>query len=1269
MTSSVFQNHVSVDQVKKLVDFGGKTTGYESLVELQARGTTALFNRLCAKQRRFAYLADEVGMGKTYQALGVASLVWALKPDARVVFVSTRANLQEKWERDFKNFYRENYLQRAGVGRSRVEGQPSVTWCRPENLRDFAVELRLPGRLGFFLRMTSFRRPVAVFESRDAWDVSREKAHAMMNRVGLAGELAREAKKHGRASASAVLNEVFADAMRQLLVQIGDEDKRPAVDLLVIDEAQSLRNPDNQTNKVFRKIFGEGSNGEARVVDRWLFLSATPVHGSRDDIVNAVKVANPGYRKLDGDPTEGRFKAALKEFMVRRPRTYRTNGSGNGSAILTKVDYRDHRVDDEEWLVRSMSAEAALAMALVQKKLVQVLANQANRFKVGYLSSFESLHSSLRRKLGNHEADDEEQGGEHSDHEHLESDGAKGDEPPDAGFVQRLGEDYFARFGRTLPHAKLDRVVDVVANRAWERGDKVLIFARRINTVEELAQRLEETHEDAVVSRIRQFWSRELDWKDGLSGLGDQTQDASAEPLPDGDDAERSPGAAVDAVVRTRRPYGLRSAFREDQWLERYRNTYRSTGRNALVFHENWFRTLCRLGGVAPKEAVERVPDDLWRASYQAAAKRSGGSVRVDPVVRSHHLVLQLLQQQPSVFGGVESSAAHWRDFLGRIYPSADTKGGASAATSTGGGRDERLLLYEGFWEQWFARGDEALNELLAGDQEQLATRQCAMSWIGQSLRLTDALIDLRCAEAKDGETSGPYRFEWLRHFFDYLHGDHPHAKALLGRCRAWASHADVIIRNCFEIQGSRLELAEKGAYDELNVATPVVRVVGGSPQPRAIRQFKMPYYPMVVVCTDVLKEGEDLHVFCDKVVHYGVAWTSGDLEQRVGRVDRFFSQIERRVRDDPDSKLPVYYPHVFGSIERRQVSTVLHRVRTAERLMGDIGVKRSESREIDASAPASGAGKELAAVVVEHPFDVRDEDLPASMQGVAGHGEDDHRSEAGLLQSLVDWALKRMAPGQVAALAPERLAGEGLADLRWTLSEGQRIDLLWDFIPELRCYALTARQNAEDGDSEVFGCYVETVSEARTYRARLDRLIFPREAGEGSDAKALRTFLAYVRTPTVKPTESEQRVRDVVETLRSVPGVRERTIRTEGHRVEATFDALPGRQQKLKAYVYDEMVLLSSVACRVTKALQTRFGEGTKGEAELTKWVAKHNAQLRAGYVHHHRPGENEAQLCFCERVFHDLTPSKTWTSLVRDVVLYADGLEVLLAGGEDVE
>ena len=112
-----------------------------------------------------------------------------------------------------------------------------------------------------------------------------------------------------------------------------------------------------------------------------------------------------------------------------------------------------------------------------------------------------------------------------------------------------------------------------------------------------------------------------------------------------------------------------------------------------------------------------------------------------------------------------------------------------------------------------------------------------------------------------------------------------------------------------------------------------------------AVRQFRTPTYPLVLISTDLLQEGEDLHTFCDEVHHYGIAWMPSALEQRTGRIDRINSLAERRLsavgarlnedgRPPAEDRLQVLYPYVSGTYEQLQVRRVLTRLDDHIRLL-----------------------------------------------------------------------------------------------------------------------------------------------------------------------------------------------------------------------------------------------------------------------------------------------------------------------------------------------
>ena len=97
---------VSTETARQLVDFGGGAMS-KALAEDQLQGAVALHNVLA--KEGFAYLADEVGMGKTYIALGVVSLIRFFHPGFRVLYITPRENIQRKWIKELQNFTGTNW--------------------------------------------------------------------------------------------------------------------------------------------------------------------------------------------------------------------------------------------------------------------------------------------------------------------------------------------------------------------------------------------------------------------------------------------------------------------------------------------------------------------------------------------------------------------------------------------------------------------------------------------------------------------------------------------------------------------------------------------------------------------------------------------------------------------------------------------------------------------------------------------------------------------------------------------------------------------------------------------------------------------------------------------------------------------------------------------------------------------------------------------------------------------------------------------------------
>ena len=136
---------IDLDTARRLIDFSGGDESLADLSDMQIEGATALQNMIVDPDVGFAYLADEVGMGKTYIALGVVAMLRYFNPMLRVLYICPSRNVQEKWDREYKNFIRTNVRVNQGRIRTR-QGLPAAPYISCRNV----VELLHAAASGYY---------------------------------------------------------------------------------------------------------------------------------------------------------------------------------------------------------------------------------------------------------------------------------------------------------------------------------------------------------------------------------------------------------------------------------------------------------------------------------------------------------------------------------------------------------------------------------------------------------------------------------------------------------------------------------------------------------------------------------------------------------------------------------------------------------------------------------------------------------------------------------------------------------------------------------------------------------------------------------------------------------------------------------------------------------------------------------------------------------------------------------------------------------------
>jgi len=132
------------------------------------------------------------------------------------------------------------------------------------------------------------------------------------------------------------------------------------------------------------------------------------------------------------------------------------------------------------------------------------------------------------------------------------------------------------------------------------------------------------------------------------------------------------------------------------------------------------------------------------------------------------------------------------------------------------------------------------------------------------------------------------------------------------------------------DVEAQQPEGGDDGTYRVL----PTVRMVYGDTK-REIRErlmlaFNRPLFPEILVSSAVLGEGVDLHRFCRHVIHHDLCWNPSTLEQRTGRLDRIRCKAEVARRP-----IVVYEPFLAGSADEKMFRVVRDRERWFQIVMG----------------------------------------------------------------------------------------------------------------------------------------------------------------------------------------------------------------------------------------------------------------------------------------------------------------------------------------------
>jgi len=969
---------IDVAAASQLLDFGARI-GQGPRAQEQLEGAVAIHNIL--RKHRVAYLADEVGMGKTYVALGALALFRHFQPDFRAVVIAPKENIQLKWIKEFGNFIAYN-VRFPDLRVSTIDRQPARPLVACGNLIEFVREVTVDARRDFFLRLSSFSLALGDDDERRAWRRVRD---GLRQEVPWLPEAALDLRSN-----KDLFKDNFARAVCCAL---------PVFDLVIVDEGHNLKHGFKTgvaaRNRVLALAFGRASDHESERqfpgyrprAKRVLFLSATPLEETYQHVWNQLDVFGLG-KDFDGlrDDKLGEDdkKLVAAKFLVRRVTTMHVGGED-----LTKNQYRRewrrggvHKHDEP---IRMDDDRQRLVVALVQKKVAELLGSEKFNmsFQIGMLASFESfLETTLKRTHDENEAnfDDADQ----TDDVQDEALRAAAREGIDVRDVNRLARNYRDVFGKEMPHPKMDALVESLKS-AWETGKKGLVFVRRVKSVDELKRKLDEKYDEWLIQTLRDRFPQ------SVAARFDAIVQKYIHEKKEAETARQARATVVQTSDKVEGNLEIVDRGGTDTFFAWF---FRGDGPRGIVsganiqgrfiqkgtaystfFEDNYVMDLL---GARPGNVAEALGTTLGLGNPQLryelsrrAAKYIGRAKklqRADRMEAAQAAALEMLKERQDALG--ERARIIWHE----RFETSKRKLPVSEASDVSEGLEHPTFFTELRRPDRSELRKEVWPAPRAGsERDRFREQQQRAQVLATAARLGHSLIDLyvltilrlggleqRTLEA-ESEDGGALERRRIDEYLDVL--DKQRTTPVGDRSWAAFDELALIARN-FDLilDVNAPETRDKPLVETARYFGSILRQqqpvggMSGQVNKTLVQQFRMPGYPFILVTTDLLQEGEDLHTFCSSIYHYGISWTPSSMEQRIGRIDRVRSQSDRRLSGleaTPDGAdlLQVYYPHLEDTVEVLQVQRVLARMNTFLRLMHEgLSVSRGGHRRVDVS-------------------------------------------------------------------------------------------------------------------------------------------------------------------------------------------------------------------------------------------------------------------------------------------------------------------------------
>jgi len=947
-------------EIRKILNLKGSDLIQPVIAERQLEVIRRGFNLLHQPENQALYIADEVGLGKTYIALGIASLIrhFSNNPETyQDVILVPKENLQNKWSKEISQFISNNYNLEDNRVRS-IIGNPVGSINLKNNLEP--IDRDTPGyhiyrnsSMSFGLSYNSTKCLKDALISRLDDSKSIELLHAA------------EKLDYFRAHNKSLLKKFYA-----YLLSINN----PQIELLIVDEGHNYKyglgdndiDEVSDRNNVATRFFGLKRNSDddkmifkdfpelrkliKPKVEKLIILSATPKTYSLLEIKKQLDCFLPKHI-LSDSKTEKDVEDKLNLFLIRGKMEYELGGKFY-SRNQCRFEHRKGNVEKRQDApgLRILDNEQSLVIGLLQYNTIKHLNAKHNAtFELGMLAGFETF------KLDNQKKKVEEQ-------EFEETRTRKIRKSQDEEVLSAIINSYHAEFGTYPPHPKQDAIVEA-AFEQMKNGQKSLIFVRRVASAYELEQRLLNRWEKEVIYKeLNEKWKNAME-SDELNALL-STYKVHMENRIVNEKLENIFNEVISRLMAQPKIYQLLdingTAFTTDNLRTGLYYVY--SHYSGLVNGEIFFNFLLK------QVALDNYKVEFLGCCYDLLKEtrlewsKILNNIEENPYEddedESYYFHNYFRQPNNKYFRKSRIYQTDWFDMnyfllnehfkiatfnlepLKKVNIHAKTKDASDV-------KEVQEIFLKNMREEEYQQQNIFLEEypsVLVSKRTlitELLINIFDKEFIGFLKRLNDkskrkieiiqeikTLLTIIKSTIRNGLGFLPLYIADNAKTGDIVTN---YSRIITDRSSCFSLIVEEIrtIINDYELLQA-VNFPDKDNQrdieNKLTFQSPVKGMSGiKKNKGKVAAQFRMPGYPYILITTEIFREGEDLHTYCQDIYHYGIAWNCSDMEQRTGRIDRINSLSNRKMvikqNNDFYERVHVFTPYLEKTLEVNQVS------------------------------------------------------------------------------------------------------------------------------------------------------------------------------------------------------------------------------------------------------------------------------------------------------------------------------------------------------------